>query len=170
MQNISQAANLPTPTPGTLSSLPLPSLVADQLAKFGLFASTADDLKNHLFGSSSFFSRSAWSAAVMGKAAVDAEQQQQQGWMNKQVLGSLLAMIATLLVLEQVSAYAYHLLSRPCFPLTDPGSTLDVNRPYTGTKRLTCPVPNGRSPSSASSRIRWTPGWRGTSDSGRAAN
>ena len=100
MQNVSQAATLATATPNALSSLPLPSLVADSLAKFGLFATTADDLKRHLFGSSSsFFSSSAWSAK--GRSTL-VQAGQEQGWLNKQVLGSLLAMVATLLVLEQV--------------------------------------------------------------------
>ena len=98
MQNVSQAATLATATPNALSSLPLPSLVADSLAKFGLFATTADDLKRHLFGSS-FFSSSAWSAT--GRSTL-VQAGQEQGWLNKQVLGSLLAMVATLLVLEQV--------------------------------------------------------------------
>jgi hypothetical protein len=111
MQNVSQAATLATATPNALSSLPLPSLVADSLAKFGLFASTADEIKRHVFSSSSFWPGSSWSAEGSSRSTLG----QQGGWMNKQVLGSLLAMVATLLVLEQVSTLS---AAQPIVPVS----------------------------------------------------
>jgi hypothetical protein len=79
---ISQPASLASSTSNPLSLLPLPSVVADSLAKFGIFqfaGSGKQALGRLLFG--------------FGK----------EGWVSKQVLGTVLVLVASLLVLEQVS-------------------------------------------------------------------
>lgn len=93
--NVSQAATLQTPTNGLVSSLPLPSIVTSGLAKFGLLTGAGAAT-----GSSNWFEQLGWFGAGSNARVVG---QEQAGWASKQVLGSVLAMIATLLVLEQVS-------------------------------------------------------------------
>lgn len=107
--NISQAATLQTPTSNLVSSLPLPSIVSSGLAKFGLLTRST---------SSSWFDQLGWFGRA-GENVAGGQEVGGGGWASKQVLGSVLAMIATLLVLEQVSPGLL-----PCTSPSHPSLTL----------------------------------------------
>lgn len=85
MHNVSHAASLASPTAQVLSSLPLPSVLSDSLARFSLFSFSGPS--KDLFGSQ-----------FVGFG--------QQGWLTREIVGTVLALIATLLVLEQ-AVYRY---------------------------------------------------------------
>ena len=126
--NISQAATLQTPTSNLVSSLPLPSIVSSGLAKFGLLTRST---------SSSWFDQLGWFGRA-GENVAGGQEVGGGGWASKQVLGSVLAMIATLLVLEQVS---------PGFlPSTSSPTRSQPNPPKTPLPLTADHLPNQKSP------------------------